>query len=212
MAGEQLTVQVDERDALWIEMNKGGGEEEGELPHEEELTYIPLANFVAPPRRATKNSVGYDVCYAGSKPLTVAPTGHRYKIPLGLIWNIPPGFHGRYILRSSLALFEGIEIAGGSPLIDPDFHEEASFYIVSPVKIVRNTFSTKTFIINPGDRIAQFILEKSHTPPIRQLASAEIQALKRKWSECDRKGGYGSTGRESFLPVQKPKKWTDLFF
>jgi len=202
----EVTVGVDPKDKLWEEMCKET--EEGELGQDEELTYIPLPNFVSPPERATSRSIGYDVAYAGAAPLMISPNGHRYKIPLGLIWNFPPGYHGRYILRSSLAVYEGIEIAGGSPLIDPDFHEEASFYIYSPLKSVHNNITTKQFRLNPGDRIAQLILEKSFTPPVRQLHPLETDKLKRTWSQSDRKGGYGSTGRGC---VQRPKKWTDLF-
>ena len=73
-----------------------------------------------------------------------------------IAFQIPPGYYGRIVERSSVALENGcITLAG---VTDSDYRGE--------IKIVIHNLSDETHFIHPGCRIAQIIIEKIHLAPV----------------------------------------------
>ena len=90
--------------------------------------------------------------------------------------EIPPGYYGHILPRSSLARYHFIDIGGG--VIDSNFRGEL-------IEILFN-HSHKPYEVRANDRIAQIIFQRFETPTF-----VEYNAL----SQSDRgKGVFGSTG------------------
>jgi dUTP pyrophosphatase len=141
--------------------------------------YVALLKQAATmPRRATDGSAGYDL--AAAVPVVVPAKG-RALVPTGLKITVPPGTYGRIAPRSGLAVKHGITTGAG--VIDPDYKGE--------VKVVLFNLSETHFVIIPGDRIAQLILERVETPEVVQCSPSDDEE-----EETTARGskGFGSTG------------------
>ena len=104
----------------------------------------------------------------------VAP-GDRKLVPLGLALELPYGCYGRIAPRSSLAV-RGIDVAGG--VIDSDYRGE--------VKVILVNHGQEALRIDPGDRIAQLILERC--AKVDLVTTTALAGTQRG------DGGFGSTG------------------
>jgi dUTP pyrophosphatase len=126
------------------------------------------------PTRATSLSAGYDL---SSVENTVVQARQRKLIKTGLSIIVPEGHYGRIAPRSGLALKKGIDVGAG--VCDADYTGE--------ICVILFNHSDEDFIVNEGDRIAQFILEQISTPDIEVV------------SELDETGrgsnGFGSSGQ-----------------
>ena len=71
-------------------------------------------------------------------------------VSTGISVGLPPGTYGRIAPRSGLAVKHGLDTLAG--VIDPDYSDEVRVVLV-------NTDMRIPFIIKPGYRIAQLILE-----------------------------------------------------
>lgn len=128
------------------------------------------------PSRATIGSAGYDLTSVESH---VILPGHRAVVSTGLVLEIPENTYGRVAPRSGLAVKHGIQVGAG--VIDSDYRGE--------VKVVLfNHDVNKTFVIKPGYRIAQLILEKIEIPNVEEIVDDDIEKTTRGGS------GFGSTG------------------
>eukprot|EP01129_Flabellula_baltica_P017630 TRINITY_DN9829_c0_g1_i1.p1 TRINITY_DN9829_c0_g1~~TRINITY_DN9829_c0_g1_i1.p1 ORF type:complete len:157 (-),score=48.23 TRINITY_DN9829_c0_g1_i1:39-473(-) len=128
------------------------------------------------PQRQTEGSAGYDL-YA-AQPKTI-PAGSRGLVATDISIAVPHGYYGRIAPRSSLAAKMSIDVGAG--VIDEDYR--------GPVGILLINFSDVDFVVEPGMRVAQLILEKIVTPDV-----VEVDAL----PETERgSGGFGSTGLSS---------------
>lgn len=126
------------------------------------------------PRRAEPGSVGYDL--AASMPARIDAYSGIAKVCTGLSLTVPFGCYGRIAPRSGLAAKHGIDVLAG--VIDPSFTGEVIVLLVN--------HGDQPFRIEPGDRIAQLILERCELPRV-----IEVEALE----ETERGGaGFGSTG------------------
>lgn len=126
------------------------------------------------PTRASALSAGYDL---SSVENTVVPARQRKLIKTGLSFTIPEGHYGRIAPRSGLALKKGIDVGAG--VCDADYTGE--------VCVILFNHSDEDFIVNDGDRIAQFILEKISTPDIE---------IVNELCETERGiNGFGSSGQ-----------------
>ena len=125
------------------------------------------------PTLGSSLAAGYDLY--SNEAVTIGAGSHGL-VGLGISVRLPDGTYGRVAPRSGLAVKRGIAVGAG--VIDPDYTGE--------VKVVLFNHGKHDFEINEGDRIAQLILERCETLPIRELESLE---------ETDRgSGGFGSTG------------------
>lgn len=105
----------------------------------------PLPNY------ATKGASGMDIRAFIEKSLPVEPL-ERVIIPTGLYVEIPDGFEIQVRSRSGLAIKQGIICLNSPGTIDADYRGE--------IKVILINFSNTVQIIQPGDRIAQMVLQK----------------------------------------------------
>lgn len=136
-----------------------------------------LPHAIDLPFYATAGSSGADVCAALSSPYTLK-VGERALIPTGLCLDIPDGWEIQIRPRSGLALKHGIAVLNSPGTIDSDYQGE--------VQIILINTGINPFIIEPGMRIAQFVL-----CPVMQAIFEEGSA--QKISERGQQG-FGSTG------------------
>ncbi len=128
------------------------------------------------PVRATPGSAGYDLFSTDG--YVILP-GRRVVVSTGISVQLPPGTYGRIAPRSGLAVKHGLDTLAG--VIDPDYTGE--------VKVVlQNMDERMPFVIRPGYRIAQLILEKFDIVEVVEKPT-EFTNLTERGS-----GGFGSTG------------------
>lgn len=126
------------------------------------------------PKYETPGSAGADV---RSRIHEVVPAHGRVLIPTGMFVAIPKGYEIQVRPRSGLALKKGITVLNTPGTIDSDYRNEIGI-------ILFNT-TDEEFIVNPGDRIAQIVLNK-----VEQINWIEVDEL----NETDRADGFGHTG------------------
>lgn len=130
-------------------------------------------NAVAPVR-SSEGAAGYDL--AAVEGGHIDPMG-RLLVRTGISIEIPPGTYARVASRSGLATRHGIHVGAG--VIDRDYRGE--------VRVLLFNLGDERFTFEPGDRIAQLILEKIHTPIV--IVRDQLTGTERGTS------GFGSTGR-----------------
>jgi dUTP pyrophosphatase len=142
------------------------------------------------PRKFSENAAGFDLFSA--EEFTVK-TGERHLFPTGVkIVKFPQGCYGRVVGRSSLALKSGIQIGGG--VIDPDYSGE--------IFVLLFNCGQQAFQVKVGDRIAQLIFEKYHSPLVFKVEMFDaVEGCERRQryfvdSNVSARGtkGFGSTG------------------
>lgn len=125
------------------------------------------------PRRGSALSAGYDIA-AGEA--SVVPARGKAIVKTGLKMAIPEGYYGRVAPRSGLAVKKFIDTGAG--VIDADYRGELG--------VVLFNFSDQDFSVEPGDRIAQLLIEKISMGNVIEVSSLD---------ETERgAGGFGSTG------------------
>jgi dUTP pyrophosphatase len=132
------------------------------------------------PVRGSSGAAGYDLFSTDS--YVVLP-GRRVVVSTGISVQLPPGTYGRIAPRSGLAVKHGLDTLAG--VIDPDYTGE--------IKVVlQNLDMNQPFVIRPGYRIAQLILENYTVADVMEVeASPEGTQL----PSTSRGGaGFGSTG------------------
>jgi dUTP pyrophosphatase len=126
------------------------------------------------PVRGSALAAGYDLF--SCEGYVILP-GHRACVATGIKIQLPEKVYGRIAPRSGLTVKNGIQVGAG--VIDRDYTGE--------IKVVLfNQDKHNAFIIKPGYRIAQLILERCECPPIEEVNDVE--------STQRGEGGFGSTG------------------
>lgn len=129
------------------------------------------------PSASTELSAGSDISARLSDPF-VLKSGEYALIPTGLRIALPPGYEAQVRPRSGLAAKHGVTVLNSPGTIDADYRGE--------VKVILINHGKKDFIINDGDRIAQFVVA-----PVVSVIYEETSTL----DDTDRgEGGFGSTG------------------
>ena len=145
------------------------------------------------PQRATEGSAGYDLSSKDNGEITLIPAHGKAIIMTGLQSFIPEGCYGRIAPRSGMSWENHTMIAAG--VVDRDYEGELGIVIFN--------HGGNDLEISPGERVAQFILERCETPPVHdvrkdpwtgefvfELVDTFNGAVQRgKW-------GFGSTGRQ----------------
>ncbi|MGN1444919.1 MAG: dUTP diphosphatase, partial [Eubacteriales bacterium] len=111
-------------------------------------------------------------------PVVVGP-GETAFLRTGLAATIPAGYVGLIFARSGLACKRGLAPANKVGVIDSDYRGEWM--------IALHNHGDTSQIVNPGDRIAQFVLVPVLTPLMTEVDSLDETARG--------EGGFGSTGR-----------------
>jgi dUTP pyrophosphatase len=130
------------------------------------------------PEYATEGSSGMDLRADLSLPVALQPL-ERKLVPTGLFIELPQGFEAQVRPRSGLAIKHGITCLNTPGTIDADYRGE--------IKVVLINLSAEQQIINPGDRIAQLVIQK-----VEKINWEQVTVL----TETVRNsGGFGSTGK-----------------
>jgi dUTP pyrophosphatase len=127
------------------------------------------------PTRGSDGAAGYDL-YA----LNGAVFAGHAIIKTGIAVAIPKGHYGRIAPRSGLAAKYGVDVLGG--VIDSDYRVE-----IGVILKFDRTADADAFIVNPGDRIAQLIIERCYDAELVEFD--ELPPSERG------QGGFGSTGK-----------------
>ena len=129
------------------------------------------------PEYSTPMSAGMDLKANISEPITLGPL-QRILIPTDLYMAIPEGYELQIRSRSGLALKSGIFCLNSPGTIDADYRGN--------IGVILANFSDTPFIINPGDRVAQAVLNK-----FEKIEWKEVTTL----DETERgTGGFGHSG------------------
>lgn len=130
------------------------------------------------PTYATDKSAGMDLKANITEPVTLAPL-ERAMIPTGLFMALPDGTEAQVRPRSGLAAKFGISVLNSPGTIDADYRGE--------VKVILVNLSNESFVVNPGERIAQLVVAR-----YEKVEWDEVEVL----DDTERgSGGFGSTGR-----------------
>ena len=132
------------------------------------------------PEYQTKGASGLDLKASpdvGSEGIKIN-SGSWELIPTGIAIALPNGFEAQIRPRSSVAFKSGVTVLNSPGTIDSDYRGE--------IKILLINHGKKTFIVKPGDRIAQMVI-------------SQVEQINLKKSEYITKtvrgrGGFGSTG------------------
>lgn len=130
------------------------------------------------PDYATLGSSGMDIRASLAEPMVLQPMA-RDLVPTGLFVEIPLGYEIQIRPRSGLAIKQGITCLNTPGTIDADYRGE--------IKVILINLSAEPQTIQPGDRIAQMVLQK--VEQIQWVPSTELGASERG------AGGFGSTGK-----------------
>lgn len=130
------------------------------------------------PEYATEGASGMDLRADLALPVPLQPL-ERKLVPTGLFIELPQGYEAQVRPRSGLAIKHGITCLNTPGTIDADYRGE--------IKIVLINLSGERQIINPGDRIAQLVIQK-----VEKINWEQVTVL----TETVRNsGGFGSTGK-----------------
>ena len=129
------------------------------------------------PEYATSQSAGVDLRANIDEPVELKSLS-RALIPTGLYIALPEGYEAQIRPRSGLAIKKGITCLNTPGTIDADYRGEVGVILIN--------LSAETFIVNPGERIAQMIINK--------FEQAEFELVE-ELDETERgEGGFGHTG------------------
>lgn len=139
------------------------------------------ASFNSLPTYETIGSAGMDVRAMLADSVILKP-GERVIISTGLYVEIPVGYEIQVRPRSGLAFKKGITVLNTPGTIDSDYRNQIGVILIN--------LGAEDFTIEPGDRIAQLVLNQ--VPQINWVPVNSVEEL----SSTDRGlGGFGSTGK-----------------
>lgn len=128
------------------------------------------------PDYGTPGSAAADIRAHLQYPMTLPPHS-RVLVPTGLRMQIPPDSHMMILSRSGLAAKHGVFVLNAPGIVDNDYTQE--------IKVILANMSEHTYMIKPGDKIAQFIIFNQTQHKFEPVDAIE---------ETERTGGFGSTG------------------
>jgi dUTP pyrophosphatase len=131
------------------------------------------------PEYATAGSAGMDIRAHLDSPLTMRPL-ERTMVPTGIFIELPMGYEAQVRPRSGLAVKQGITVLNTPGTIDADYRGE--------IKIILINLSGEEQVINPGDRIAQIVVQQ-----VEQVKWEAVQQLEETRRGA---GGFGHTGKQ----------------
>ena len=130
------------------------------------------------PTYGSPEAAGADLYACLEEAVTIQP-GEVYWVPTGIALEVPKGCAGLVYARSSMGVKRGLAPANKVGVVDSDYRGE--------IKVVLLNHSKQPQILEPGERVAQFVITPVLTP-----AYEEAEDL----SDTSRGiGGFGSTGK-----------------
>ncbi len=131
------------------------------------------------PQYATEGSSGMDIRAHISEPILLKPL-ERNLVPTGLFIELPQDYEAQIRPRSGLAVKHGITCLNSPGTIDCDYRGE--------IRILLINLSGDEQFIQPGERIAQIVIQK-----IEKATWQEVEILE---DTARSSGGFGSTGKQ----------------
>ena len=113
-----------------------------------DLPVMRLRDGARVPERAYAGDAGLDL---GTCERVELRPGERRVVPTGLAVAIPPGYAGFVQPRSGLAARDGVAVVNSPGLIDSGYRGEIQVVLL-------NTDGERTFVAEPGERIAQLVV------------------------------------------------------
>jgi len=142
------------------------------------LKIYRLKNNIQMPFYATEGAAGMDLTAGITAPIEFKPF-ERKLVPTGIIIELPSGYEAQIRPRSGLSIKFGMTLINCVGTIDEDYRGEVCVPMIN--------LSNETYIIQPGERIAQMI--------IAQVQKAEIIEVEELTTTARASGGFGSTGK-----------------
>jgi dUTP pyrophosphatase len=139
-------------------LDKDGRIEEEDLkPYTDMNTDVNIkyekANNALPPTKFLKGDAGYDLFVPAGTSMEVLGM-RRAVIDTGIKVEIPEGYYGRIVPRSSIALREGVMIM--NEVIDSNYSDTIKI-------VIANVTQDEGVYIKPGMRLASLVIEKCNT-------------------------------------------------
>ena len=130
------------------------------------------------PTYGSVEAAGADLYACLDAPVTVDP-GDTVWIPTGIALEVPKGCAGLIYARSGMAVKRNLAPANKVGVVDSDYRGEIKVVLLNHGKVAQT--------IEPGERIAQFVITPVLTP---------VYELVEELTGTDRGfGGFGSTGK-----------------
>ncbi|MCX3067358.1 MAG: dUTP diphosphatase [Cetobacterium sp.] len=142
------------------------------------IVKLVLENGVELPKYMTEGAAGMDVKANITESVTLK-TLERKLIPTGIKMEIPYGYEVQVRPRSGLALKHGITLVNTPGTIDSDYRGEVGVILIN--------LSNEEFIVNPGERIGQLVLQKVY--------KMEFEKVDELSTTVRAEGGFGHTGK-----------------
>lgn len=142
------------------------------------IVKLVLENGVELPKYMTEGAAGMDVKANITEPV-ILKTLERKLIPTGIKMEIPSGYEVQVRPRSGLALKHGITLVNTPGTIDSDYRGEVGVILIN--------LSNEEFIVNPGERIGQLVLQKVY--------KMEFESVDELSTTVRAEGGFGHTGK-----------------
>ncbi len=130
------------------------------------------------PTYGSAEAAGADLYACLDEPVVIEP-GEAAWIPTGLALEVPKGCAGLIYARSSLGVKRGLAPANKVGVIDSDYRGE--------IRVVLFNHGKQTQTVEPGERIAQFLITPVLTP--------EYEEVTQLTDTSRGTGGFGSTGK-----------------
>ena len=130
------------------------------------------------PTYGSSDAVGADLYACLEEAVTIRP-GEIFWVPTGIALEVPKGCAGLVYARSSLGAKRGLAPANKVGVIDPDYRGE--------IRVVLLNHSKEPQTLQPGERVAQFVITPVLTPVYEE--AEELEDTQRG------AGGFGSSGK-----------------
>jgi dUTP pyrophosphatase len=137
-----------------------------------------LKNNIQMPFYATEGAAGMDLTAGTTGSIEFKPF-ERKLVPTGIIIELPSGYEAQIRPRSGLSIKFGMTLVNCVGTIDEDYRGEVCVPMIN--------LSNETYMINPGERIAQMIIS-----PVQKAEIIEVEELT---ATARSSGGFGSTGK-----------------
>jgi dUTP pyrophosphatase len=131
------------------------------------------------PEYETMGAAGFDLKANTDQPMVIEPL-ERVLVPTGIFMELPHGYECQIRPRSGMAYKHGMCVANAPGTIDEDYRGE--------IKVIMINLSKDKYIIQPGDRIAQGVINKVERAEFKEVR--ELSQTKRG------EGGFGHTGKQ----------------
>ena len=130
------------------------------------------------PTYGSAEAAGADLYACLEEAVTIKP-GEVYWVPTGIALEVPKGCAGLVYARSSMGAKRGLAPANKVGVVDSDYRGE--------IRVVLLNHSNQPQTLEPGERVAQFVITPVLTPAYEEAAEL---------TDTDRGiGGFGSTGK-----------------